>query len=104
NDTTIGNGALTYPIGLISADETSMAGLVYSTSNNTNYLYTNQHYWLGSPRYIDGLGRAFSFNVDSDNLHSYRVNASSGLRGAVSIDSKARVTGTGSDVDPYKVV
>ncbi|MDD4187345.1 MAG: hypothetical protein PHX04_01035, partial [Bacilli bacterium] len=42
NDTTIGNGALTYPIGLISADETSMAGLVYSTSNNTNYLYTNQ--------------------------------------------------------------
>ncbi|MDD2504866.1 MAG: hypothetical protein PHF21_01170 [Bacilli bacterium] len=105
NDTTIGNGALTYPIGLISADETSMAGFVFHKSNNTNYLYTNQYYWLGSPLYIVGAGDAYSFSVSSaGSLYDGDVGAPYGLRGAVSIDSKARVTGTGSDVDPYKVV
>ncbi|MFA6778012.1 MAG: hypothetical protein WCR80_06240, partial [Bacilli bacterium] len=89
---------------LISADETSMAGLVYSTSNNTNYLYTNQSYWLGSPICINGgAGTARSFSADSVGaLTRYSVNYASGLRGAVSIDSKARVTGTGSATDPFK--
>ena len=51
----IGNKKLEYPVGLITADEVSMAGGVYhsdnsSYSNNSSYyLYTNQIYWLGSP-------------------------------------------------------
>ena len=43
-NTSNGNGALTYPVGLITADEVAMAGGVYGTSNRSYYLYTNQDY------------------------------------------------------------
>ena len=41
-DASNGNGALTYPVGLITADEIVLAGEKYGTGNSTYYLYTNQ--------------------------------------------------------------
>ena len=38
-----GNKALTYPIGLITADEVAYAGGVYGSSNSSYYLYTGQN-------------------------------------------------------------
>ena len=51
----IGNKKLEYPVGLITADEVSMAGGKIPTrqgetaDNSSYYLYTNQTYWSGSP-------------------------------------------------------
>ena len=47
----IGNKALTYPIGLITADEVSLAGGVQWTDNKSYYLYTGQWYWALSANY-----------------------------------------------------
>ena len=44
-----GNHALTYPIGLITADEIAFAGGVRNTNNSGYYLYTGQNYWTISP-------------------------------------------------------
>ena len=35
-----GNGKLSYPVGLISADEITFAGLPAGKTNNSFYLYT----------------------------------------------------------------
>ncbi|MDD2504987.1 MAG: hypothetical protein PHF21_01795 [Bacilli bacterium] len=105
SDTTIGNGALTHPVGMLSADEAAMAGLVYGRGNSTNYLYTNEHYWVFSPSYMSSSGYAHAFDVGwAGDLYYSNVNYSIGVRPAVSINSKTRVTGSGSNVDPYKVV
>lgn len=37
-DTSVGNGALTNPIGLLTVDEASLAGLLRATNNTRNYL------------------------------------------------------------------
>ena len=46
----LGNGALTYPIGLLSTDEVMYAGGKYGTNNNTYYLYNGNNYWTLSPQ------------------------------------------------------
>ena len=50
------NGALTYPVGLITADEMVYAGGVYNTSNGSFYLNNANNQWSLSP---------FGFNVSS---------------------------------------
>ena len=45
-----GNGKLTYPVGLITADEVNMAGADnLLNSNMSYYLYTGRDCWAGSP-------------------------------------------------------
>ena len=64
-----GNGALTYPIGLITADEVAYAGGLYyqsdgSANNSKYYLYTNNTFWTMSPSHYSG-SRASEFRVYS---------------------------------------
>ena len=104
-DTILGNGALTYPVGLLTADEASMAGLVYGVSNNTNYLNTNQSWWSFSPGLMSSGGIAGGWVVDSSGyLEGYSMNAAIGARPSVSLISATRVSGTGSATDPFVVV
>ena len=50
NDITYGNGALTYPIGLITADEIAMAGTVMGYLNKLDYLLPDSGYYTLTPR------------------------------------------------------
>lgn len=105
NDTTLGNGALTYPIGLLTADEAAMAGLVYGTPNSTNYLYTNQTWWSSSPGSMNSSGIAnVCYVASSGDIYNSNVNNTRGVRPGVSINLSAIVTGTGSATDPFRVV
>ena len=49
NDITYGNGALTYPIGLITADEVAMAGNVNGILNQLDYLLSDVGYYTMTP-------------------------------------------------------
>ena len=50
-----GNGALTYPIGLITADEVITAGSgQYNMENKKYYLYRDATYWTISPSWYNG--------------------------------------------------
>ena len=102
-DGEIGNGALTYPVGLLTAYEASMAGLVYVKENETNYLYTDQFWWSFSPFSMDSINGFADIIVVYMNgmIGSNRVSNSSGVRPSVSIISSTRVTGTGSATDPF---
>ena len=101
----IGNKALTYPVGLITADEVAMAGGKFGTSNSTYYLYINQYYWSGSPRTFYGAGPgAYEFNVsDFGHVGANRVDYSYGARPVVSLSSKAKLSGNGTYNDVYTV-
>ena len=103
-NTSNGNGALTYPVGLITADEVEMAGGVYGSSNSSYYLYTNQNYWLGSPSYFNLGGIAVEFSViSSGRLNNNDVNNTNGARPVVSLSSKAKLSGSGTYNDVYTV-
>ena len=104
-NTSNGNGALTYPVGLITADEVAMAGGKYGTGNSTYYLYTNQYYWSGSPTYFYSGGRiAYGFLVNSSGgLSAINVDGLDGARPVVSLSSKAKLSGSGTWNKPYTV-
>ena len=101
-----GNGALTYPIGLISADEAMFAGIPYwrNSSNQNNYLYTGQTYWTMSPSWC-GDGSAGVVRVtDSGTLDGWYAMDTYGVRPVINL--KANVTilsGDGSSLNPYKI-
>jgi hypothetical protein len=106
----IGNKKLEYPVGLITADEVSMAGGVYhsdnsSYSNNSSYyLYTNQIYWLGSPGTFPSNGFVYGFIVYSSGyINYYGVGSSNGVRPVISLSSKAKLLGSGTYNDVYTV-
>ena len=102
-NTSNGNGALTYPIGLITADEVAMAGGKYSSSNSSYYLYTNQNYWLGSPSsFISNTAIEFFVN-SSGFIGAADMYNSCGARPVVSLSSKAKLSGSGTYDDVYTV-
>lgn len=101
-----GNKKLTYPIGLITADEVAYAGGVYNTSNSSYYLYTNQHYWTMSPYYFYGSSAAVFF-VNSDGyLSGNRVDSTYGVRPVINLkaDTVFKEGSLGTSTNPYIVV
>ena len=108
-NTSNGNGALTYPVGLITADEMVYAGgKYYSSSSDANgsfYLYTGKSYWALSP--FDFLYPfADEFGLSSGgHLHSSTVNTPRGVRPSVSLQPGIGMTGGGSGTaaDPFVI-
>ena len=100
-----GNGTLTYPIGLITADEAVLAG-GFGAQNNTNYyLYTGQMYWTISP---SGFNETYSTArlVQVYPPGRLVVNYSyllSGVRPVINLRADVELSGTGTSSNPYVV-
>ena len=102
-NTSNGNGALTYPVGLITADEVAMAGGVYDSYPSSYYLYTNQGYWSGSPDIFNSYFTvAYEFDASS-TLYSSSVDLARGARPVVSLSSESKLLGSGTYNDVYTV-
>ena len=101
SDTTNGNGALTYPIGLITTDEAVLAG--GSSSNSGYYLYSGSWYWVSSPYYFDGL-RARVRDVYSSglaNVWRYTNYSDGGVRPVFNLKAEVLKYGDGTLDNPY---
>ena len=114
-DTSTGNGKLTYPIALMTADEVSFAGGVYGTNAPTWYYYNSAKgsstgstwWWLLSPYYWNG-SYARVFGVYGSSLPGYLSNNyvgyTTGVRPAVSLKSCVKTSGgDGSASAPYTI-
>ncbi len=103
-DSANGNGALTYPVALLTADEVVYAGGV---NTNTYYLYTGQWYWTMSPSGFTSGGAGSEFFVDSDGdlRNYYGVHATGGgVRTSVSLKPGTKITeGDGTSGSPYVI-
>ena len=98
-----GNGALTYPIGLISADEVAYAGGVVGTANQSYYLYTGQYYWTMSP-YIYPYAYVFLVTYDGSFDGYGNVNGERGVRPVINLKANVQIsTGSGTSSDPYVI-
>lgn len=103
-----GNESLTYPIGLISADEVALAGGAYGQTNYGYYLYTDQLYWTMSPFYFYTTS-AYLFAVNSAGsisgslVHNQFVNCTLGIRPVINLKNDVILSGSGTVSDPYVV-
>ena len=114
-DTSTGNGKLTYPIALMTADEVSFAGGLYGTNAPTWYYYnsangssTGSTWWLLLSPGNWGGSSAGVFGVGGSSypgyLDYYNVNNTDGVRPAISLKSCIKYsTGNGSASDPYTI-
>ena len=114
-DTSTGNGKLTHPIALMTADEVSFAGGLYGNSAPAWYYYNSAKgsstgstlWWLLSPNGWYGSS-ASVFIVFGSSLPGYLsnsgVNDTYGVRPAISLKSCTLYsTGNGSASDPYTI-
>ena len=103
SDTTNGNGALTYPVGLLSTDEIVLAG-GWNASNSGYYLYSGQYWRASSPSAFDG-SHAYVHFVDSDGYASSinYVSGSNGVRPVFNLKAEVLAQGSGTATDPYRI-
>ena len=113
-----GNKKLSYPIGLITADEMMLAGHAggvfdgsynHMKTNNGSYLVTGYSFWTMTPAggynsfgYTDWYASVFRVNGHGclDDLGAYYINA---VRPVINLKSGVTITGTGTTTDPYVV-
>lgn len=101
SNTSKGNGALTYGIGLVTIDEVVLGG-GWSSSNFNYYLYTGQNYWTSSPNNFNGDGVDMCFVHSSGYANiSNRVHSSNGARPVISLTSEVLKQGDGTASNPF---
>ena len=113
-----GNKKLSYPIGLITADEVMLAGHAggvfdgsynHMKSNNGSYLVTGNTFWTMTPAGgynpfgLTGWA-ALVFGVNaSGTIDDTYVTSTGGLRPVVNLKSGVTITGSGTKTNPYVV-
>ena len=104
SDTTNGNGALTYPIGLITTDEAVLAG-GWSSSNSGYYLYSGSSYWASSPHRFSGDDARVKRVYSSGNAYDSRSVSGSnvGVRPVFNLKAEILLQGSGTATDPYRI-
>ena len=113
-DSSTGNGKLTYPIALMTADEVSFAGGLWLTNAPTWYYYNSAngsstgstYWWLLSPSWSGSNARVFYVRGSSypGALDYYNVGLVYGVRPAVSLKSCVKTSGgDGSANTPYTI-
>ena len=107
--TTIGNGKLIYPVGLITADEVSLAGSYWLSNNQTFYLYTGYSYYTMSPnlvkKYSSGSIISYVFIMTEEgNMPNYSVTSTAYIRPVINLNGNVKLSGTGTYDNVYEVV
>ncbi|MDE5540205.1 MAG: hypothetical protein K2J20_06965 [Bacilli bacterium] len=97
-----GNKAMTYPIGLITADELVMAGGVVGSNNTSYYLYNGHSYWTMSPSRYVSYSTVWSAYLTGECSWSGLSNAF-GIRSVINLKADVSITGSGTQNDPYVV-
>lgn len=103
SDTTNGNGALTYPVGLVSTDEIVLAG-GWNAANSGYYLYSGQYWWASSPYFFNGSSAGVRYVGSDGNANSGDfVDGRNGVRPVFNLKAEVLVQGSGTATDPYRI-
>ena len=105
--TSRGNGDLTYPVALITADEVALAGGRLGLKNEDYYLRTNNYYFTMTPSYFSA---AFAYAVvyfvyPSGGLYLWdNVSNSGGVRAVINLRSDVLISkGDGTTQNPFEL-
>ena len=103
SDTTNGNGALTYPVGLLSTDEIVLAG-GWNVANSGYYLYSGQVWRASSPYNFDGVYASVRVvSSDGNVLYDYMVSNDYWVRPVFNLKADVLAQGSGTVSDPYRI-
>ena len=98
-----GNKALTYPIGLLTADELWYAGGTHSENANY-YLVNGSNFWTMSPSFFTSYIAGGWRTVMNRAITHDPVSAKSGVRPVINLKSTVEISvGSGTSSDPYVV-
>ena len=105
------NGKLTYPVGLLSADELIFAGAYTASSEGKNLTYylqfTGYNIWLMTPSKLTKGDTDIYMVIDrmSDSgLNTGNANWNYYIRPVINLKKDIKFTGTGTSSDMYKIV
>ena len=106
-DSSVGNKALTYPVGLITYDEMVFAGMDNRHINKLSWIYSTGHTWTMSPsafNVTDGNAREWS-ELSTGYLYGWScVTGWGGARPVINLKADVRISGgTGTASDPFIV-
>lgn len=102
---TLGNGSLTYPVGLITIDEVAMAGGHFVTDNRNYYLYTGTFYYTMTPNFFRSTGTAFVFIVNNTGkFPNSSIGSTAYIRPVINLNGNVKLSGTGTYDNVYEVV
>ena len=107
--TILGNGLLSYSIGLLTIDEFFYAGGTYSAellSNKTFYLYSDENFWTSSPSHsYEDSDYAMMWLMYNDGRGSCSGNLDNvyGARPVINLRADVEFTGDGSYETPYVI-
>lgn len=105
SDTLLGNGKLTYPIGLITADEANFAGAISEQSdiNQNNYLKTGEWFFTMSPGAFWGKGVLDMMDVRGyGDIYVYDMKSGIGIRPVINLKESSTIEkGNGSKENPF---
>ena len=103
--TSRGNGNLTYPIALITADEVALAGGKVHAKNEDYYLRTNNYYFTTTPSYFNAaIATALVYRVNpTGELDQWcRLTHLMGVRAVINIRSDVLISqGDGTIENPF---
>ncbi len=95
-DAANGNGALTYPVGMVSMDEALYSG----NTNSPGYLYFGNHMWTMTPAYLR-TGWAFTLSFGNGTGSGYSLSTHY-VHPVISVMPGIIITtGDGSTEDPW---
>lgn len=107
DDLEYGNGNLTYPIGLITADEVNTAGGLGKVSNTSYYLHKGYYYWTMSPRSLNDSQLGHMMIVgNGGTINQYTLNADGcGINPVINLKREyaQSLKGTGTANDPFQL-
>ena len=99
---TIGNGELTYPIGLLTADEVSLAGGVWN-QESIYYLKTGSPFWTMTPSRLNNVYPSVFVVLENGSLYAHSGNMD-GIRPSIVLKSNTIIKeGNGTKETPYIV-
>ena len=105
-DSSKGNGALINSIGLMTADEAAMAGMVNDYLNTLSYVYTGAWYWTMSPSYFSHSNSTSNvWNVGgAGGFGGNWVASGRGVRPVINLKADVEISGgIGTLNDPYVI-
>ena len=104
-DNTMGNQALTYPIGLITTDELMLSGAKYGNLNSLTYVFSAVNYWTMTPiryQYAENTARVYIYSY-TGNISDFSVGSNGVvIRPVINLASDVEIeSGIGTQNDPY---
>jgi len=102
----VGNKSSLYPIGLITVDELTFAGMANGYFNKFSYVYTTDLCWTMSPSVFEAyISSATEFFLNGDGTFTYYpVSSTFAVRPVINLKSDVEITGgIGTANDPFVI-